>query len=164
MLGMPPYGRLGQGGLEAARERLIKRLIRYHAVKKHPLIVVFDGRRSGKQLEQRESRGGIEIVYSRYGEEADTVIKRLAEEDSQSAVVVTSDRALANYLERRGATVISSGQFARRLDKVEQPQRQDKESEEDDFIPSKRHITKKKGTAKRLSRRERRRQLRLKKI
>ena len=67
-----------RGDIEARREALIRELVGYRQRKGYPLTVVFDGWRSGHPVEHGEWREGIEVIFSRQGETADTVIKRLA--------------------------------------------------------------------------------------
>jgi predicted RNA-binding protein with PIN domain len=121
---------------------------------------VFDGGKGGWPTEQKERLNGIDNIYSRLGEEADEVIKRLAEELRESAVVVTSDRELADFVTCMGATVISAGQFEGKL----RVSAQTGDYMEPDDEPDRPLSTKKKGTAYRRSKRERQRQARLRKL
>src|SRR2546427_9871232 len=67
-----------RGDVEAKREALIRDLAGYRQRKGHPVTVVFDGWRSGHPVERAEWREGLEVVYSKQGEQADAVVKRLA--------------------------------------------------------------------------------------
>ena len=101
------YNLLGvQGGLtgdvEARREALIRNLAGYRQRKGFPLTVVFDGWRSGYPVEQSQWREGIEVVYSRQGEQADAVIKRLAERYGSDAAIVSSDREIDDRPQQHG--------------------------------------------------------------
>ena len=156
----PKWQRLCRQDLSLARAEMLRSLSRYQAHKKHPILVVFDGRKKGWPTEQKERVNGIDVIYSRLGEEADEVIKKLAEELRESAVVVTSDRELADFVTRMGTTVISSGQFEGKLRTSAQT---DNYMEPDDE-PDRPITTQKKGTAYRRSKRERQRQARLRKL
>ncbi len=65
----------------------------------------------GSPTEERDLAGGVEIIYSRLGEKADEVIKRLLETGSEEILVVTSDREIAVFATRRGKTAIASAAF-----------------------------------------------------
>ena len=61
---------------------------------------------------------GVRVFYAERGSDADTRIKRLVEasRERRTLKVVTSDRALADYVRLCGAEVVRSGEFRRRLD------------------------------------------------
>ncbi len=98
--------------LEEGRHALIRFLVPYRERKGHRLTVVFDGWEAGSPQEERDREGGIDILYSRRGEKADEVIKRLAAQAREETVVVTSDRGIAHFVERCGGTVVASPVFA----------------------------------------------------
>ncbi|MEA3470903.1 MAG: NYN domain-containing protein [Thermodesulfobacteriota bacterium] len=103
-------------GLEKGREELIKRLAPYRKLKGHRITVVFDGWIGGHLREERQREGGIHIIYSRRGEKADEVIKRIAGKRSgEELVVVTSDREIAEAVERSGGVAIPSPEFETRM-------------------------------------------------
>src|SRR5438309_9731290 len=85
-----------RGDVEARREQLIRDLAGYRQRKGHPVTVVFDGWRAGHPVEHVEWREGIGGVYSRQGEQADAVVKRLAEKYGSGCAVGPSDRQLNN--------------------------------------------------------------------
>jgi hypothetical protein len=146
------------GNLEPKRNELIARLQKYHEIKGYPLTVVFDGWRSGWGRESEQKSGGIQIIFSRLGEKADEVIKRLAKELGSGCVVVTSDRELRNWVEAHGAVSISAGEFMARLANL------DREVFDDEPEESGARDRAKKGNPRRLSKMERRRKERLKKL
>lgn len=103
-------------GLEKGREELIRRLAPYRKLKGHRITVVFDGWIGGHLREERQREEGIRIIYSRRGERADEVIKRLARKGSgEELVVVTSDREIADAVGRSGGVAIASPEFETRL-------------------------------------------------
>jgi predicted RNA-binding protein with PIN domain len=61
---------------------------------------------------------GVRVFYAERGSDADARIKGLVEvsRERRTLKVVTSDRALADYVRRCGAQVVRSGEFRRRLD------------------------------------------------
>ena len=98
--------------LEAGREALLASLAGYRQSRpQHKITVVFDGWDKGDWKESRDRRGGMTIIYSRRGEKADEVIKRLLEKERSRAVVVSSDRELQDYADRVGAAWIDAPQF-----------------------------------------------------
>ena len=142
--------------LEAGREALLARLAAYRERHRHKITVVFDGWLGGAPNETRDRRQGMLIIYSRLGEKADAVIKRLLAADRQRAVVVTSDREIQAWAQGVGAAWITAGQF----EMQHLLAREGEAAEESDDAG--RHL--KKGPARRLPKAQRRRQQRLKKL
>lgn len=100
---------------EAAREDLLRRLGAYRQRRGHAVTVVFDGWRAGGGSEQREHRGGVEVIYSRRGEPADSVIGRLAKEYGTACAVVSSDGEVGRSARAAGALVILAPEFWMKL-------------------------------------------------
>lgn len=159
----PKWQRLCKQSLAQARAGLLRNLGEYKAHKKHPVLVVFDGVKGGWPTERKERQNNIDIIYSRQGEQADDVIRRLVDDLGESAVVVTSDRELADSVIYKGATVISAGQFEGRLMISSQTDDLFYADDEDDDL-DKPITTKKKGCAYRRPKRERQRQAKLRKL
>jgi predicted RNA-binding protein with PIN domain len=88
--------------LEAARAALIMQLVQRYRHTPHQVIVVFDG---DGQREEVSHEKRIRIIYSRYDQTADSVIKRLAAEAKQAG------RAVEMYSNDRDVqqSVASSG-------------------------------------------------------
>ena len=149
--------------LEFGRSELIKILQMYKKEKGHAITVVFDawGRKDGAEERTRES--GIMVLYSSPGQTADDVIVRMSKTEGDRAVVVTSDRLLIEKVEKNYSHVIPSDTFEIKLMLASPSYKQAPDDEDGDNI-SKRLITKKKGPAFKLSKKRRRRQLRLKKL
>ena len=145
--------------LQWERDRLIGQLSAYKKIKGWEITVVFDGWQGGWSTEKRERVKGIELIYSKLGEKADEVIKRLAQEIRSGVTVITSDRDVSRYAERMAVPVIPSDQFREKIAsvafKVEKEIARDEEGE---------GRIKKKGPSRRLSKRERRRREVLKKL
>lgn len=149
--------------LEAGRQALISRLIEYKRKKGHKITVVFDGWDQGAAMEERDRQGNIGIIYSRRGEKADDVIKRLAADVAEEAVVISSDREIASYVTRRGKTSLSSPEFEMLMFKAAA------RSTGGDFVYDKEddatnHQSSKKGPAKRMSRARRQAQTKIRKL
>jgi predicted RNA-binding protein with PIN domain len=137
------------------------------------MTVVFDGWRGGWVTEKRERKKGIDLIFSKLGETADEVIKRLVKERGSGAVVVTSDRDISRYAQRLSVAVIPSDQFRERIDhsslQGEAPRlqggassrlaREGREAFEEEETGSS-----KKGPSRRLSKKEKRLRAALKKL
>ena len=151
--------RLNSLQLRWERDRLINQLSAYHKLKPSGITVVFDGWLGGWATEKREIKMGVEVIYSRLGEKADEVIKRLVKEKGSGAIVITSDRDISRFAERMDAAVIPSEQFQEKLEvssyKLEGAPEEEEEEEKG---------TKKKGLSRRLSKKEKRARVALKKL
>ena len=115
----PELRRLEQVELQKARDGLIQKLIRYKRIKGHSITVVFDGRQEGGLSGHRERSGGIEVIFSRRGEKADDVLKRLATEKRDGILLVTSDREIAQFAGKKGAKVIPVSEFGEKMEMAE---------------------------------------------
>jgi predicted RNA-binding protein with PIN domain len=150
----------GLGGkLEAVRDHLIHDLQQYQQRKGYPITVVFDGWRSGWTHEVEQRRGGIRVIFSQQGEKADSVIQRLASEMGSGCVVVTSDRDLRRAVEARSAVAIYAAEFSTKLRSLE--------TEDEGFEGLRNEELRdkeKKGNPRRLSKEERKRRVKLKKL
>jgi predicted RNA-binding protein with PIN domain len=142
------------------REALLEKLAAYRRLKKHAITVVFDGWETGEFMGNRDRFQGMLIIYSRRGEKADEVIKRLADQERQRALVISSDREITDYAERRGAAVMSAAQFSLHLEFAGAGDSSG-EAEEDEAGWS---GTRKKGPAHRASKKIRRQRRRVKKV
>ena len=151
--------------LEEGRNALIRSLAGYRKLRGHRITVVFDGWVGGSPIEERDRAGGVEIIYSRLGEKADEVIKRLLAKGDEEILVVTSDREIATFAVRRGKTAIASTAFDERLERgaagslpAESNGKDD--TDEDDDRPG----MKRKGPSRRLSKQKRAALARIRKL
>lgn len=150
----PELRRLEQVELQKARQGLIERLVQYKRVKGHSIAVVFDGWQEGKTSGHRERISGIEVIFSRVGEKAGEVLKRLAGEKREGVMVVTSDRDIAFFAEKKGAGVLSVSDFA---EKMEMARFHDLKGGREEETSSYRPVApEKKGPSRRLSKSRRR--------
>ena len=98
--------------LESGREALLQALSDYRQRRpQHKITVVFDGWQGGALRESRDLRQGVGVIYSRRGERADEVIKRLLDREGRRAVMVSSDRELQACAEKVGATWVAANEF-----------------------------------------------------
>ncbi len=104
--------------LSAHRERLILLLSEYRKLKSHDITVVFDGWKSGGSREEAVKTGGISVIYSRLGEKADYVIKRIIAREKKEWIVVSSDRDIAAFAWASGCIAVPSDRFMAAIDRV----------------------------------------------
>ena len=145
------------------REKLIEKLSHYRRLKRHPILVVFDGWQEGNFTEQRTKEKGIDIIYSKRGEKADEVIKRLVSNRREELIVVTSDREIINFCKSRRCEVIPSPSFEEKMEFSFFASMKGIE-EDDDDKPQRSLSTRKKGPSKKLPKSERKSLKRLKKL
>ena len=148
--------------LASGRDALIDSLVVYKRVKTHRITVVFDGTNAPVNVGNKDRVKGIDIRYSKTGELADAVIKRMVDREKQRAMVVTSDREVLDYAENNGAATITSQNFEKKMVVAQyyDIKGTDLEFESKEWLPT----TKKKGPARRLSRRKRRSKARIDKL
>jgi predicted RNA-binding protein with PIN domain len=103
-----------------ARRRLMGELSRFARGAGVTVEVVFDGAPEDF-FPDGSYFMGVRIFYAERGSDADSRIKELVEasRERRTLKVVTSDRALAEYVRRCGVEVIRSGEFRKRLDAQE---------------------------------------------
>jgi predicted RNA-binding protein with PIN domain len=102
-----------------ARRALMNDLARFAASRRVRVGVVFDGAPE-KHFADGALYKGIRVFYSERGSNADERIKQLVEEsrERRTLLVITSDRALADYVHRCGARVIPSGEFRKKMEEA----------------------------------------------
>jgi predicted RNA-binding protein with PIN domain len=106
---------LDQQDLQSGREALTDALAAYKKIKPYTITVVFDGAAAPVGMTRRDFVKGIELRYSKPGELADTVIKRMATREKQKLLVVTSDGDIVRFVQSMGSAVISAPEFEERL-------------------------------------------------
>jgi hypothetical protein len=153
--------------LEEGRKALIRFTSLYKRRKGHKVTVVFDGWEGGPAEEERDRQEGIDIVYSRRGEKADDVIKRMVQHRGEECVVVTSDRDIADFVSRRGGTAVSSQEFEALIDRDKdrmsdpRPRSDEKYDKDENEV---REGVKRKGPSRRLSRKKKAAMVTLRKL
>ena len=145
--------------LEREREHLVDLLSSYRRRRPCEVTAVFDGWQGGWVTEQRERSKGIDLIFSKRGEKADEVIKRMVAGKGSGVVVVTSDREVSRFAERMAVPVIPSEQFLARIEQTAvRPEKEEGAEEEEE------RGDRKKGPSRKLSKKERRRRAALKKL
>jgi predicted RNA-binding protein with PIN domain len=150
--------------LELGRDALLERLRQYKRVRSHRITVVFDAANKPHVAEETTQKKGIRIIYSGQGETADTVIKRICRNQGEKVLLVTTDRELASYAETHGSVAIDSEDFEARMEIALYMDAKGvgEENEKERWHPDK--GTRKKGPAKRLSKKARRRREKRRKL
>jgi predicted RNA-binding protein with PIN domain len=152
---------LDQQDIQLGREALLDTLSSYKRIKHHMITVVFDGAHAPPFSQHKDRVKGIKIKFSRSGETADTVVKRMAAREREKALVVSSDLDIVNFAASMGAATISSPEFE---EKITMAVYMDTTGEADQnqggWVPT----TKKKGPSRRLSKRKRRNRVKIKKL
>jgi len=140
--------------IQEGREALQDILVEYRKSKGHRITIVFDGTHAVSSDSQRQRFRGIDILFSRNGETADTVIKRMAAREKERALVVSSDRDIISFAESMGSATIGSRTFEDKIFQAlyycENGGRED--PPDTGWVPT----TRKKGPSRRLPKKKRR--------
>jgi len=157
---------LDQRDIELGRHGLLNLLSTYKQIRSHQISVIFDGRGAPSNNMAWDQYQGIRIRFSRSPKLADDVIKELVIKERERAVVVTSDRDVMQFAQEKGAAVISSVQFEKKLRAISSikmgldPEVMFREEEHEGWVPT----TKKKGPSRKLSKKERQNRLKYEKL
>ncbi len=104
--------------LEKERSLLIEKLIKYHEVKKHQIVLVFDGHKSREPDRKILDRGGIKIIYTRFSETADDFISSFIKDFRFKWIVVSSDRSVQREAWSNNCIPIDAEDFEKVLTKA----------------------------------------------
>lgn len=147
--------------MQLGRETLIETLAAYKRIKGHKITVVFDGAQSPSFSQSRDQIKGIKVKFSRNGESADTVIKRMAAREKEKALVVSSDLDVMNFAASAGCATITSLRFEDKITMATYMETKGIEQEDEGgWVPT----TKKKGPRKRLSKKKRQNRIKIQKL
>lgn len=153
---------LDRQDIQLGREALVDMLAIYKSVKRHKITVVFDGADAPVYSESRDRVKGITTRFSRAGETADEVIKRMAAHDREKALIVTSDREIVTAAAACRAATISSSEFEQKL--LMAGAEGSSDAQEGDDIELRTFSTKKKGPRRRAPKSRRRNRERIGKL
>ncbi len=155
------FSELDRQDIQLGREALLDTLAAYQRIKRHKITVVFDGTNAPVFSQNRIQVKGIKVKFSRTGESADSVIKRMASREREKALVVSSDLDIVNFAATKGTATISSSEFEEKLALAVYTDTKGIENEDEGgWVPT----TKKKGPSKRLSKSKRRNRVKIKKL
>ncbi|MBU1713104.1 MAG: NYN domain-containing protein [Proteobacteria bacterium] len=148
----PSLSSLDRRDIQLGRRALLALLAAYKKIKPHRIIVVFDGISDSVFSSEKEKIKGIEVRFSRCPVSADTVIKELAADYREKALIVSSDMDVVRFAEAKGAATISSPLFENKIRMASSYDGAETENEEEG---ERRTDTKKKGPGRRLSKKMR---------
>jgi predicted RNA-binding protein with PIN domain len=152
--------------LEAGRQTLIAKLGRYRKFKPHKVTVVFDGVGGMGEGASVYKEAGVGVCFSSERHGADGVIKNLAKVLGAKAIVVSSDRSVADFAKGCGCAVIDSVAFYEKLAFAELAEIKGVVAETDGQKrpQHKRWMTYKKGPERKLPKKQRRNKKKLEKL
>jgi predicted RNA-binding protein with PIN domain len=153
---------LDRQDIQLGREALVDMLAAYKKVKHHKITVVFDGTGAPVYPQSHDRVKGITVRFSRAGETADDVIKRMAAHDREKALIVSSDREILTAAAAGRAATISTAEFEQRLFMAGADGSDG--SPEDDVVDSRPFTTQKKGPRRRAPKIQRRNRKRIGKL
>lgn len=113
---VPELARQMDRSLQAAREALVRLCEAYRSRRGDvgKLYLVFEGRDDSDFGPRSQPRGGVTVLFTQQGEEADRRILKLIEsERSSRCLVVSNDNEVANNARAFGARIISAQDFYR---------------------------------------------------
>jgi len=152
---------LDRQDIQLGREALLDMLAAYRRIKRHVITVVFDGTNAPPFSQHKNQVKGIKVKFSRSGESADSVIKRMASREREKALVVSSDLDIVNFAAAKGTATIGSSDFEEKITMAVYMDTKGVEREDEGgWGPT----TKKKGPSKRLSKRKRRNRIKIRKL
>lgn len=99
---------------EAARNKLIEKVLNYASFKGCVVHVVFDAHLQESSLEKHEKYGTlVEVVFTKAGETADSYIEKAVNSIGRKydVVVVSSDSLVQQVIFQRGAVRMSSAEY-----------------------------------------------------
>lgn len=96
-----------------SRNKLIELLVEYQAYKGIKVIVVFDAHLVKGSLEKKETVAGVEVVYTKEHETADSYIEKQLDKIGryERVQVATSDSSIQQIVLARGGTRISANEM-----------------------------------------------------
>lgn len=99
--------------IEAARQGLVDILVEYQSYMGIKVILVFDAYKVKGANQKTEKQGGLEIIYTKENETADTYIERMLDEIGRyrKVTVATSDGLLQQLIMSRGGLRMSAREF-----------------------------------------------------
>ncbi len=105
-----------------ARRKLLDELAEFAGAKRARVLVVFDGAPLQHFADGASYKACVRVFYASRNSNADERIKAMVEASGErrTLIVVTSDRALGEYVRRCGAKVMQAKEFRLRMGKAAQ--------------------------------------------
>lgn len=113
--------KISEESLELARNMLITKMGNYKAMKNIEIIIVFDAYRVSGKIREVENIGGVDVVYTKEAETADSYIEKTSHVLSKNnkVLVATSDSLEQIIILGGGALRISAKQFLKEVEEQE---------------------------------------------
>lgn len=113
-----PYHDLLDNDLDSARMRLIEDLTEYHSMTKNKVVLVFDAHKVKSRAQEVEQYKGIQIVYTKPLETADTFIEKTlaAQPTGYRVMVVSNDSMIQKIILGRGGIRVTVAEFMTQLE------------------------------------------------
>jgi len=153
---------LDRQDIQLGREALMEMLAAYKKIKHHKITVVFDGADAPIFSQSHDRVKGIAVRFSRAGETADDLIKRMAAHDREKALIVSSDREIVAAAAACLAATIGTAEFEQKIFMAGADG--SGSSQEDDVVGSRPFSTQKKGPRRRAPKSRRRNRRRIGKL
>ncbi|HAQ39904.1 MAG TPA: NYN domain-containing protein [Clostridiales bacterium] len=104
--------------IENSRNKLVELLVEYQAYRGIRVIVVFDAHLVKGSIEKKEKVAGVEVVYTKEHETADSYIEKQLDKIGRYELVqvATSDSAIQQIVISRGGTRISANEMILELE------------------------------------------------
>lgn len=101
----PNYQKIKDASLELARVKLIEDLANYRAYTGHDVKIVFDAAAQDSKGGRKGNVLGVEIIFTKKGQSADSVIESIAFKANadRTVIVATSDYSLQRVVFSKGA-------------------------------------------------------------
>jgi len=116
----PELKGLAQANLEHTRLKFLEKMSNYAGVTGWSVIVVFDAHGVKQSGERQEDHSGVQVIYSRENETADSVIERLAHSmRGERVYVATSDWEEQRVVFGSGAYRLSARQLREEVIRAE---------------------------------------------
>ncbi|MEW6619810.1 MAG: NYN domain-containing protein [bacterium] len=112
---------LKRSGLEYTRNKLIEILAEYQTFTGDRVIVVFDGYKTDKRLITKSSQFGVEVIFSKRKQTADSLIERLVYNErgeDKTIFVASRDTALERMIFGMDCFTISPQKLEERINAV----------------------------------------------
>lgn len=104
--------------LQTAREKLLRDLQNYRAIKNITIIVVFDG---SPDVSYPSNYRGIGVIFSHAPRKADPIIMDLIrkEDKKRSISIVTNDHEITNFARAANCNCLSPQEFYQRIKSIQ---------------------------------------------
>lgn len=122
----PEYKKIKVDSLELARVKLIEDLANYQSYTGDDIIVVFDAAERQTKNERKGKVLGVDVVFTRKGESADSCIEKLAfkNDSNKTVMVATSDYHLQRVIFGKGVYRKTPDELANEIEEVKEEQGQ----------------------------------------